>query len=126
MIVENLKDFWGDNLSQKQREIIIRYAIDEIEQHRENKAMENYNGWANYATWRVNLEMFDGFDPRDYWQGAQENAYDLGLSLKEYAEEILSYEANAEGLAFSYAMAFLSDVNWTEIARHMIEYINDK
>jgi len=24
-------------------------------------------------------------------------------------------------LAFSYAMAFLSDVNWTEIAQHMIE-----
>ena len=22
-----------------------------------------YNGWTNYATWRVNLEMFDGFEP---------------------------------------------------------------
>jgi len=29
---------------------------------------DSYNGWTNYATWRVNLEMFDGatdelFDP---------------------------------------------------------------
>ena len=24
-----------------------------------------YNGWTNYATWRVNLEMFDGWDPTD-------------------------------------------------------------
>ena len=31
MIIENLKDFWSDNLSQKQREIIIRHAIEEIE-----------------------------------------------------------------------------------------------
>ena len=24
--------------------------------------MSEYNGWTNYATWRVNLEMFDGAD----------------------------------------------------------------
>ena len=23
---------------------------------------EKYNGWTNYATWRVNLEIFDGMD----------------------------------------------------------------
>ena len=34
MIIENLKDFWSDNLSQKQREIIIRHAIEEIEKLR--------------------------------------------------------------------------------------------
>ena len=25
-----------------------------------NKETEKYNGWTNYETWRVNLEMFDG------------------------------------------------------------------
>lgn len=83
--------------------------------------MEKYNGWANYATWRVNLEMFDGYDPYDAGHDSSTSAYDLGLALKDIAEELLSHEANPEGLAFSYAMAFLSDVNWTEIARHMIE-----
>ena len=24
------------------------------------KTTEKYNGWTNYATWRVNLEIFDG------------------------------------------------------------------
>ena len=24
---------------------------------------QKYNGWANYETWRVNLELFDGYDP---------------------------------------------------------------
>jgi hypothetical protein len=26
---------------------------------------KTYNGWTNYATWRVNLEMFDGLDIAD-------------------------------------------------------------
>ena len=77
---------------------------------------EKYNGWTNYATWRVNLEMFDGYD------GASDNemdAYDLGDSLREMAYDTLS--ASGSGLVLDYAMAFLSDVNWAEIARGMIE-----
>ena len=31
-----------------------------------------YNGWTNYATWRVNLEIFDGFDPYDYFSDNQD------------------------------------------------------
>lgn len=92
---------------------------------------EKYNGWTNYATWRVNLEMFDGFDPREWWQGSFETAYDLGIACKELAEERILSDCGpgaltGQNLAADYAMAFLSDVNWTEIARHMIEYINDK
>ena len=84
--------------------------------------MSDYNGWTNYATWRVNLEIFDGVNPYEtFGRPSRESAYEMGLCLKDYAEEVLSYEANSEGLAFSYAMAFLSDVNWTEIAQHMID-----
>jgi hypothetical protein len=92
-------------------------------QHMGNKTMSDYNGWTNYATWRVNLEIFDGVNPYEtFGRPSRESAYEMGLCLKDYAEEILEQEiGNAEGLAFSYAMAFLSDVNWTEIARHMIE-----
>jgi len=84
--------------------------------------MSNYNGWTNYATWRVNLEIFDGFDPGEYWRGPFESAYDLGDFLKGHVEELLETEiGNAEGLVFLYAMAFLSDVDWTEIAQHMLD-----
>jgi hypothetical protein len=78
--------------------------------------MSDYNGWTNYATWRVRLEMFDGYD------GASDNnldAYDLGQSLREFAEETLSEQGS--GLVLDYALAFLADVNWREIAEHMIE-----
>ena len=78
--------------------------------------MSEYNGWTNYATWRVRLEMFDGYD------GASDNdldAYDLGQNLREMALETVA--AQASGLALDYAEAFLADVNWYEIAEHMIE-----
>jgi hypothetical protein len=77
-----------------------------------------YNGWTNYATWRVNLEMIDGLELSDF--GTNLDAYDLGQALKDYADEILCQGCGYEGLVLDYARAFLSDVNWREIAQHMI------
>jgi hypothetical protein len=84
--------------------------------------MSNYNGWTNYATWRINLEIFDNTELGDFWgyHDAEEvEAYELGQTLQEYAEEILSEQSS--GLALDYAMAFVSDVNWTEIAQSIID-----
>jgi hypothetical protein len=79
-------------------------------------ANEKYNGWTNYATWRVNLEMFDG---GDFASDNDLDAYDLGDSLREMAYDTLS--ESGSGLVLDYALAFLSDVNWPEIARRQIE-----
>lgn len=69
--------------------------------------MDNkYNGWTNYATWRVNLELFDGSD--QFWTAE---------SAREFVEEIID-STTPEGVARDYALAFLSDVNWHEIAAH--------
>ena len=78
--------------------------------------MSEYNGWTNYATWRVNLELFDG---GDFASDNDLDAYDLGQSLREFAEENLSEQGS--GMVLDYALAFLADVNWREIAEHMIE-----
>jgi hypothetical protein len=81
---------------------------------------KTYNGWTNYETWRVNLEIFDGFDPTEYYSAYDlTDAYELGQSLKQYATEILESEGT-KGLTFDYAMAFLDAVNWREIAKNMI------
>jgi len=78
--------------------------------------MTNYNGWTNYATWRVNLEIFDGIDPTEmHWHKLDK--FDLADTLKEYAHEIL--DDAGEGLALDYARAFLDDVNWREISQSM-------
>jgi len=85
---------------------------------------KTYNGWTNYETWRVNLEIFDGFDITDHGLGylKQDDAYDLGQYLKEYAEECLfAYTDNKPSLVEDYARAFLQNVNWREIAGHLIE-----
>jgi hypothetical protein len=65
-----------------------------------------YNGWTNYATWRVNLEMFDGTDQA--WSADD---------AKDYAEQYIT-DTTDEGLARDYALAFMADVNWYEIAEH--------
>lgn len=78
-----------------------------------------YNGWTNYATWRVNLEVFDGIDVKDMGWGRLDT-YDLGQAMREYLEEILEIDVK-EGLALDYARAFVSDVNWYEIAKHYTE-----
>ena len=79
-----------------------------------------YNGWTNYATWRVNLEIFDGQSLRDLGM-SRLDVYDLGDALKSYAVEII--EIDGKGMALDSAMAFLSDVNWGELALH---YLHDE
>ena len=83
-----------------------------------------YNGWTNYATWRVNLEIFDGLDADECFDLTQET-YDLGKQLQEYAETLITDYKTETNLAQDYALAFLSEVNWHEIASHLIEAYAD-
>jgi hypothetical protein len=78
-----------------------------------------YNGWTNYATWRVNLEIFDGQTARDCGWSPGSSAYEFAKSLNDYAEQIIE-DTSTEGLARDYALAFLSDVDWREIAEHLL------
>jgi hypothetical protein len=64
----------------------------------------DYNGWTNYATWRVMLENFDG-EEREL----------SSEECKEMIEEYLELQCDNE-LTLSYALAFINDVNWHEIS----------
>ena len=79
--------------------------------------MSEYNGWSNYATWRVNLEIlgdlqFDEHVSADY--------------LKEIVEDCVFGGRDFSGLSFvkDYALAFLGDVNYYEIAGYINEEID--
>ena len=74
-----------------------------------------YNGWTNYETWRVNLEMFDA----DFSSDNDLDAYDLGQSLSAMAHEIVGGQGS--WITLDYAEAFLAHVNWYEIAAMNIE-----
>ena len=80
---------------------------------------KTYNGWTNYATWRVNLEIFDDFRVMD--KELMDDVYELSQYLRETAEVYIEDSSTEDGLARDYALAFLSDVNWFEIAKHMID-----
>lgn len=79
-----------------------------------------YNGWHNYATWRINLEIFDGYDITDFYDDWGNSAHKLADYLENYVDEIIFMEV-PDGLAKDYARVFLQEVNWYEIADHLIK-----
>jgi len=85
---------------------------------------KTYNGWTNYETWRVGLEIFDGLSPIEDWglEGETLTESELAELLQEHAEELVSQTA-PEGLALDYALAFMSDVNWYEIASNKLQEV---
>lgn len=79
---------------------------------------ETYQGWTNYATWRIALELFEGYELTEF--DKELSTYDFSEQLKEYAEEIVTIDEN-NSLCISYALAFLEQVNYYEIAEHIKE-----
>jgi hypothetical protein len=79
---------------------------------------EKHNGWTNYATWRVNLEIVDDID----WDECENVDADY---IEELVEDIV-FSQNEENLMSDYARAFLSDVNYYEIAESVNELINEE
>ena len=73
-----------------------------------------YNGWSNYATWKVALEVFDGMEFEDTVTGSL---------LEDLAEEIIFGDTDRNNLVSSYALAFLADVDYREIAENINEEI---
>ena len=68
---------------------------------------QEYNGWSNYATWRINLEIlgdieFDHPVTYDY--------------LEEIVEDVVFTNKTEGGLVEDYARAFISQVDFREIA----------
>ena len=71
---------------------------------------KDYNGWTNYATWRINLEILGDIEFEN-----KTSADDL----KEIVEDVVfsQYElGNGSFLVEDYAKAFISEVNFYEIA----------
>ena len=90
--------------------------------------MSTYNGWSNYETWRVNLEMLDGMTPEDMGYritagGSDEDRAELVESVAQSLEMYVceTVEADAKGFALDLAQSFLARVDWEEIAEHMVD-----
>lgn len=84
-----------------------------------NTEKQTYNGWTNYATWRINLEIFEGYMLDELHNRL--TTYELSEHLREYAEDVVTINENSD-LCADYALAFLAQVNYYEIAQHLKEY----
>jgi len=76
---------------------------------------EKHNGWTNYATWRINLEIIDGIEFEVKMCAA---------TIQEIIEDVVfsQYElGNGSHLVEDYARAFVSEVNFYEIAQRINE-----
>ena len=68
---------------------------------------QEYNGWSNYATWRINLEIlgdieFDHPVTYDY--------------LEEIVEDVVFTNKTPGGFIEDFARSFVSEVNFEELA----------
>jgi hypothetical protein len=74
---------------------------------------EKYNGWTNYATWRINLEIIDGIEIETKTCAA---------TIKEIIDDVVfSQYDGMNSLMYDYASAFVSEVNFYEIAQSINE-----
>jgi len=85
---------------------------------------KTYQGWHNYETWRIALEFFDTNENPT----GEKDAYRLSKDLKQIVEETLESSVNYESqnLALSYALSFIQEVNFYEIAQHILEMNKDE
>ena len=79
---------------------------------------KKHNGWTNYATWRIALEMFDGYTVK---KATREGC-------KEYVEQYVEdMTCGRQPMAYigGWVNAFLADVNWQEIADHLNDEVTE-
>lgn len=100
-----------------------------------------YNGWTNFATWRVALEMFNALaedQVKEWWTQCAENSsngvpsiYLFSRFIKEMTVEAI-FEAveplkppktyrdiTMPEIVAGWAAAFVNNVNFDEIAEHL-------
>ena len=87
---------------------------------------EKCEGWSNYATWRVNLEILSDHDFAQ--QVLEGGALPIVEDLENIVNETLFGEYRAHNtltstLTEDYARAFLDEVNYHEILEHILEEI---
>jgi hypothetical protein len=105
----------------------------------------SYKGWYNYETWAVNLWLDSEEGSQNYWSERAKDAWeDAEGKSSAYARftgrEIFSREERAvlalekqlqseheealpelQGFAADLLNAAMSEVNWREIAQHLVE-----
>jgi hypothetical protein len=84
---------------------------------------EKYNGYTNYATWRVNLEIVEQMDIEF---AVEENLRFDADMVEEWVEYAVFGNEDRGDFKSDYAQSFLSEVNYHELASILNEEIEER
>jgi hypothetical protein len=89
------------------------------------KPFNTYNGWTNYATWIINLEIFDANEYLLELASQCNDVYELSKTLEQYVIEVITENCENE-TTLNYAISFIENCNFYEIASHYTELIKQQ
>jgi hypothetical protein len=99
---------------------------------------KEYNGWTNYETWLVNLWMDNEQGSQSYWAETAQEFYNEALSDRTFTrderatidlsdrlkDEFEEAQPEVTGLWADMINAAMSEVDWYEIAEHLISDVD--
>ena len=85
--------------------------------------------WSNYTTWRIYEDLFSpaetnvvgGHNLLDEFDGNLPDAETLGKRIRLYATQVIFKSSTAGSAAERWAIKFIGDVDWTQIAQYLKE-----
>jgi len=87
--------------------------------------MMAYNGWTNYETWLVNLWLDEEDSKAELWDKVDMTQADAVRELATVIEDSVIDRVDEMGIENGMVRdligSALSEVNWDEIARSMVE-----
>jgi len=87
--------------------------------------MMTYNGWTNYETWLVNLWLDEEDSKAELWDKVDMTQADAVRELATVIEDSVIDRVDEMGIENGMVRdligSALSEVNWDEIARSMVE-----
>ena len=97
------------------------------------KNQDEYNGWTNWETWIVNLWMDNDQKIYDHYgkmarveisKDKRSASYKLSLAIQEQVDDWMPHLDNS--LYLDLLNGAMREVNWIEIARHILDRIEDE
>ena len=102
-----------------------KYFTNELEYYKHVSSCTQYNGWSNYETWLMNLNLTNEqgiYNEIHSMAKHQSDDYKLGEQLKDYIEELFYNEdSQTYKICDVWTNRDFQEIDWYEIAQSLRE-----